>query len=122
MLIPPGISYLFRNLPAAILPSVVTYLIFSKLTQFQAGWIPILAAFLVQPLVFVLGLLYTSLVRWKGAARLGAVQIPQVPDWPGGLTNLGLLGKMLESGYPGEHPFCPYSWLPDLIKFSVYFL
>lgn len=107
MVIPPGILYLSRTLPVAALPSAATYVIFNRFAIFQSdevgSWVPVLAAVIVQPIVFALGLLYTNIAAWRDAARRGAIPIPQIPDrWPGGLTNLGLLGKMLKSGYPGR--------------------
>ncbi|KAJ7123185.1 cytochrome P450 [Mycena epipterygia] len=105
MLVPLGISYLARTLPVALLPSAAAYVICTKLPQFQSGWIPVLAALLAQPIVFGLGLIYTSIVTWQDTVRRGAVPIPQIPDrWPGGLTNLSLLGSKLQSGFPAE-PF-----------------
>ncbi|KAJ7499692.1 cytochrome P450 monooxygenase pc-3 [Mycena latifolia] len=103
MAIPPGILYLARTLPAAILPSAVTYLIFIKLPQFQSnGWIPVFVAILMQPIVFILRVLYTSLATCRDVARRGAVPIPGVPERLPGLSNLSLMGKLLESGYPAE--------------------
>ncbi|KAJ7721345.1 cytochrome P450 [Mycena maculata] len=104
VVVPPGILYLTRTLPVFALPSIATYVIFTKLHQLDGSrWIPVLAAVLVQPIVFGLSLLYTSIAAWRDTARRGAIPMPQIPDrWPGGLTNLALLGKSLESGYPAD--------------------
>ncbi|KAF7358094.1 Glycosyltransferase family 39 protein [Mycena venus] len=103
MNIPPGILYLSHILPVVLFPSAVAYVVFSRLLSFQTTWIPILAAFFIQPIVFGLRLVYTSTMEWIDAQQRGAVPIPQIPDsWPGGLSNLVSIGKRLTSGYPGD--------------------
>ncbi|KAJ7634636.1 cytochrome P450 monooxygenase pc-3 [Roridomyces roridus] len=102
MAIPPGILYLARNLPGVALPSAVTYLVFSK---FHVGsrWLHILAAVLVQPLVFGLTLLYSRFKESRDVAQRGAITIPKILDrrWGGlGLTNLGSLSQGHRIGYP----------------------
>ncbi|KAJ6520794.1 cytochrome P450 monooxygenase pc-3 [Mycena vulgaris] len=104
MVVPPGILYLSRTLPIIALPSVATYVILSRMPQLQGSqWIPVFAVFLAQPVLFGLDIFYTSITTWMDVKRRGAVPIPQIPDcWPGGFTNLALLGKTLDSGYPAE--------------------
>ncbi|KAJ6509737.1 hypothetical protein DFH09DRAFT_942343 [Mycena vulgaris] len=104
MVVPPGILYLSRTLPVIALPSVATYVILSRMPQLQGSqWVPVFAAFLAQPVLFGLNIFYTSITTWMDVKRRGAVPIPQIPDrWPGGFTNLALLGKTLDSGYPAE--------------------
>ncbi|KAJ7047927.1 cytochrome P450 monooxygenase pc-2 [Mycena alexandri] len=70
-----------------------------------ARWLPgpIGAALLVQPIFFALRSIYLRVSTWQDKRRLGAVDIPLVPDrWPGGLGNVSKLGKMLDSGYPAD--------------------
>ncbi|KAJ7196989.1 cytochrome P450 monooxygenase pc-3 [Mycena pura] len=106
MTIPPGPVYLARTLPVVLLPSVVAYVTFSHLSFSQTsalGWVPLVAAVLVQPLVFALNLLYASVTTWKDAKRRGAVSMPRVHDRsPGGLRTLSKYGKMVGSGFPAE--------------------
>ncbi|KAJ7461739.1 cytochrome P450 [Mycena galericulata] len=104
MVIPPGILYLSRTLPVAAIPSVATYVIINRFRHDEFGsWVPPLAALLVQPILFALSLLYAHILEWRDAVKRGAVAIPRIPDrWPGGLTNLSLLGKGLKSGYPAD--------------------
>ncbi|KAJ7466234.1 cytochrome P450 monooxygenase pc-3 [Mycena galericulata] len=104
MVVPPGILYLSRTLPVLALPSVATYVILSRMPQLQESqWIPVFAAFVAQPVLFWLNIVYTSITTQLDMKRRGAVPIPQIPDrWPGGFTNLALLGRTLNSGYPAE--------------------
>ncbi|KAJ6607884.1 cytochrome P450 [Mycena sp. CBHHK59/15] len=103
MLTPPGILYLCRALPLAILPSAATYVIFTRLLNENSRVIILLAAFLAQPIVFGLSIIYSRFKIWRDTISRGAIAIPLVPDrWPGGLSNVAALGKMLEAGYPAE--------------------
>ncbi|KAJ7165579.1 cytochrome P450 [Mycena crocata] len=101
MVLPPGILYLSRTLPAVLLLSTATYVVFNRLLHSQ--WVPVLAAVIIQPSVFALSLLYKGVTRWMDRMRRGAIPIPQVPDrWPGGLSNVSQMGNMLKSGYPAN--------------------
>ncbi|KAJ7165917.1 cytochrome P450 monooxygenase pc-3 [Mycena filopes] len=131
---PPGVVYLARTLPVALLPSAATYVLFDRLPQLlhnlpepvlrflaniknteiwehiQASGLtrPIVAALLAQPIIFGLQMLYGRAAMWRDRRRRGARSIPLVPDrWPGGLGNLKKLGTMLEEGYPADafHPW-----------------
>ena len=53
----PGVSYLARTLPAALLPSAAVYVALNQL-QPSGSWLPLLAAVLVQPLLLVGGIVY----------------------------------------------------------------
>ncbi|KAJ7250360.1 cytochrome P450 monooxygenase pc-3 [Mycena rebaudengoi] len=109
MPIPPGILYLCRVVPLAILPSAATYVVLTRIFH-QFGIEPparivLLATVLAQPIVFLSSILYRSLTNLNDAASRGATLIPRVPDqWPGGLSSLSLIGKGLQSGYPAN-PF-----------------
>ncbi|KAJ7174475.1 cytochrome P450 monooxygenase pc-2 [Mycena filopes] len=105
-MVAPGILYLSRVLPSAFLPSAATYIVFSRLPEFQGvAWLPgpIFAAFLAQPVFFVLRIFYNSLwTRWD-TTRRGAIRMPGVPNrWPAGLDNVAKIGKKLHSGYPAD--------------------
>ncbi|RXW15330.1 hypothetical protein EST38_g10518 [Candolleomyces aberdarensis] len=105
--IPPGILYLFQNLPSLIIPPAtvagLSQIIRNHTNLYISTWILAFACILSLPATFAMKVLYKDWKDEKDAAAHNAFLPPRVPDsTPAGL---GLLRSALDSfknGYPGE--------------------
>ncbi|KAJ2930675.1 hypothetical protein H1R20_g6407, partial [Candolleomyces eurysporus] len=105
--VPPGILYLFQNLPSLIIPPAIVaglgQIIRNHTNLYISTWILVFACVLSLPATFAMKVLYKDWKDENDAAAHNAFLPPRVPDsLPAGL---GLLRSALDSfknGYPGE--------------------
>lgn len=104
---PPGLTFIFRNLPIICLPIGGTYIL-HKFIQTHVDiklpiWALILPLVLSLPVALSFKVLYSEYANKRDAATCGAILAPQVYDrWPAGI---GLLMKSVRNhkeGYPGR--------------------
>ena len=82
--IPPGISFIFRQLPSVLVPIGGTYAILTlarrHFTLEYPLWINILATFALQPVIIFVRSGLSTLARRRKVVSMGAVMPPQVPE------------------------------------------
>jgi hypothetical protein len=82
--IPPGISFIFSQLPSVLVPIGGTYAALTFARQhFEIKyplWIDIVATFALQPVILFVRSGLSTLARRRKVISMGAVMPPQVPE------------------------------------------
>jgi hypothetical protein len=82
--IPPGISFVFSQLPSVLVPIGGTYAALSFTRQHfalkHALWIDIIATFALQPVILFVRSGLSTVARRRKVVSMGAVMPPQVPE------------------------------------------
>jgi hypothetical protein len=82
--IPPGISFIFSQLPSVFVPIGGTYAALTFARQHFALkyplWINIIAAFALQPVILFIRSGLSTLARRRKVVSMGAVMPPHVPE------------------------------------------
>jgi hypothetical protein len=82
--IPPGISFIFSQLPSVLVPIGGTYAVLSfargYFTLRYPLWISIMATFALQPVILFIRSGLSTLARGRKVVSMGAVMPPHVPE------------------------------------------
>ncbi|TFK35037.1 cytochrome P450 monooxygenase pc-3 [Crucibulum laeve] len=107
MSLPPGLLYLFHNLPSVLLPPSLVF-ISHKIGQSHLDivlpiWAVVVAAFLSLPFALFFKVSYANFKNARDAEAHGAVLPPQVYDpIPGSVSLLMMALENFKTGYPGD--------------------
>ncbi|KAF8191931.1 cytochrome P450 [Mycena galopus ATCC 62051] len=103
MPVPPGISYLARQLPLVLAPPALVYCMTLAVERFGVfvvpGWLTTIACLLSGPTLLTVRVQYRDYQHRRQAAARGAVMPPALPGSIGGLH---MLFRNEEDMYPGE--------------------
>ena len=101
--IPPGISFIFRQLPSVLVPIGGPYAVLTfvrrHFTFEYPLWIDILATFALQPVILFVRSGLSTLARRRKVISMGAVMPPQVPE--NGFQVMRSIVSSFRDGYIG---------------------
>lgn len=128
----PGLSFILRNIPTILGPSVFVYIASQLASRFQIPHTSFFTSRFPRTILYALAFPIYLFIRvtgrdfkdWYNAKRLGAALPPKVKDWtPGSMKSMRVGLKNMRSGYPGKcisfHPVLIVDmeyWIGDFLR------